>query len=55
MCPVQFLGKVGLVNKVGMDELEVTLVFTVKGGGFHVIPAALKKVCNDCARLQWNL
>ena len=41
---LQFLGKVGVVIKVGVDKNTATLVFTVRGAGFSVVTAALKKV-----------
>ena len=41
---VQFLGCVGLVNRVDIDEKMGFVTFYVRNARFHVIIAALKKV-----------
>ena len=41
---VQFLGCVGLVNRVDIDEKMGFVTFYVRNARFHVIMAALKKV-----------
>ena len=48
---MQFLGKVGVVNSVSIDETKITLIYSVRGAGFRVVPSALKKV-NVCLSLS---
>lgn len=42
---LQYLGKVGLVNSVNLDETEAVLTYSIRSTRFHVVTAALKKVC----------
>ena len=44
---LQFLGTIGLVNNVSLNEMEISISFSIPANRFNVPPSALIKVLHS--------